>query len=727
MAPLTRQQIQTRMSHEKTRPTLRQRYENNMGLDPFIGWDSEGYDAFICAPDGISIDHRTMLFGCSVPALEPLTGPDLRSKEMLDYLLKVKNKWPEAIHISFAFDYDVNQILRDLSPRRRQMLIRYGSVTTPWGHCIEHIPRKMFIVRPLLQSRKTHKTITIYDIFSFFNCSYLSALKTFEIGDPDEIERISAGKSQRASFTLSDLSSVRQYWDTEISCLPLLGDSIRDSCYRSRFYITKWYGPGAIASYMLKQHGADKMMSKHNPVKIPGRVRYARKMAYAGGRFSQFGAGVFYGPVYTADLNSAYIAAMRQLPDLSNGSWNARVPSTLSYPVPDFALYRIRWDASIGGTGAQIRTDNLPMPLFRRTKRGLDWPAVVEGWYWGPEANLVANDPRARILECWEWSNPTPVFGWVEEEYHKRELIKKQVPYNPAERTYKWGLASMYGLFARRVGWDQSTHSAPNSHQLEWAGFITSWCRAEMQKLALPIALKGGLVSIDTDGITSLTPFDSSLTIGSGLGEWKVEKFHGLVQWQNGVYWLMREDGEWEQKSRGLQHGAALPREVAEQAIQDMEKRARTSRKDAGFSSPEHDLGEYYNWVGDCALEVERTNYVGYRQAMHGFHEERWRQWETKKFTYSLASGNHNISGCTRCRALAGTFYEKFAGLNVDDYPLHDVQQYHFDVMDDMSEPHRLPWEESPQVYDDPEGALMHDEQDPDLVLIFPDYHMKGW
>ena len=739
-------QIQTRASSKKTRPSLRDRYEGGgeSALDPFIGWDSEGYDGFVADSSGCVFQrHNTMLFGCrdSYGSVvdRPLIGPRLSTLDMLGYLIEIRNKYPDAIHIAFAFDYDVNQILQDLPPRNRQMLIRNGRCQYK-GYRIEHIPRKIFVVHP---PYPWLKPITIYDIFPFFNCSYLSALDAFEIGDPDVIEAIGIGKSRRGRFTYADIEFVRRYWEQEISYLPLLGNSIRDTCYRSRFYITKWYGPGAIASYMLKANKAHLRMLKYNPVyydqksgratkKLTSAYRLARKTAYAGGRFSQFGAGVFYGPVYTADLNSAYVAAMRQLPSLATGEWIHRGPECRDNVV-DFAMYRIRFDTGTNGYPGGNKS-NVPYPLFRRTKRGMDWPCQVEGWYWGPEAKTVARDPRASFLECFEWSNPTPVFGWVEDYYKIRQALKKAE--NPAERTYKWGLASMYGLCARRVGWNQQSRTAPSSHQLEWAGFITSWCRAQMQTLALTIG--DGLVSIDTDGITSLTPFASSLPVGTGLGEWKIEEFQGLVQWQNGVYWLLDQDGEWQIKSRGLQRGT-IPRELAERTIMEMEERLTVpyeqwnpgidSREDliGPLESPgasRRFSGRYRQWMSQCSVTVDRTTYVGYRQAMVGFNEDRWRQWETKEHTLSLGAGAHHHHYCHRCNRIRG-------GGSLDEYPLHTISQFHRDEFADLSEPHRLPWEEEAVAYDDPEGATMYEYNDPfdpdQEPLIFPDYNLRDW
>ena len=50
-------------------------------------------------------------------------------------------------------------------------------------------------------------------------------------------------------------------------------------------------------------------------------------------------------------------------------------------------------------------------------------------------------------------------FEWVHSEFDKR--LQLQHEGNPAEKTFKWALAAMYGAFARTVGWDQKRRCAP--------------------------------------------------------------------------------------------------------------------------------------------------------------------------------------------------------------------------------------------------------------------------
>ena len=663
---------------------------------PFVGWDSEGYNAYVVNSEGsIAIDHRTMLFGCS--HFEPIVGVRLTSLDMLRYMMEVRHTMVKAVHIAFSFDYDVNQILQDLSPRAFRNLIRTGSCYYE-GYCIAHIPGKMLKIKPMRRQTGYFRELVIYDIFSYFHTSYIVALENFEIGNDATRAKIRKGKSNRSRFSYGDIEYVRSYWKSEIGLLPRLGDSIRSTCYSSGFYCTKWYGPGAIAAYMLKHNSTDKKMSKHNPTQFPSTVRVARQYAYAGGRFEPFKAGVYYGDVFVVDLNSAYVAAMRCLPRLDRGKWSRIDPRYARHHIVDFGLYRIDF-----ADKTPWSLDRMPYPLFHRARDGtMSWPARTGGWYWGPEARNVVDDSRARFLEAWEFSDSEPAFPWVEDYYRAR--LRLQHAENPAERTYKWGLAAQYGRFAQQVGWNQKTRLEPSSHQIEWAGFITSWCRAQMQAVAMWAARMDGLISIDTDGITSLTPFSDSLVIGENLGEWKSETYHGIIQWQNGVYWLLNSKGKWISKSRGLKRGSAPPVQQVIRAVEGMESRRRRDGE-----SP----GDWFRRQQECSFDVPRRRYIGYKEAAHNTSWDRWRQWEDSKYTAVFGGESHNSVSCRRCNALA-------LGRETSTLPLHDVRKRP-STDSAFSHKYALPWLEAAAEYTDPEGSHMIDYDTGRYLGIFPD------
>ncbi len=278
----------------------------------------------------------------------------------------------------------------------------------------------------------------------------------------------------------------------------------------------------------------------------PDAVNDAACYAFAGGRFEFFRGGII-GYNCTADKNSAYMHAALDLPNLRNGQWRRG----RDYEANRFAVYRIRYHCK-----TRLTDVSQPNPLFRRLANGnVCWPRRVEGWYWAPEAELVINDPAATFLESWvfdENNTSDRPFTFVQQMYHQRMVFQSMPKGNPsrqAEMAFKWALASIYGQLARAVGWNRKTKEPPRTHQIEWAGYITSKCRAEMHKVAL--ACGDSLISIDTDSVTATRPI--TVPEGGRLGEWKTEHHDAGIFFQNGVYFTL--DGNiWSKgKMRGME------------------------------------------------------------------------------------------------------------------------------------------------------------------------------
>jgi hypothetical protein len=523
----------------------------------------------------------------------------------------------------------------------------------------------------------------IYDIFKFFNVSYLTALDKFGIGGKEDLEIIERGKKRRANFSFADIDEVEHYWNSEIKLLPELADAIRDACYKGGFFITDWHGPGAIARYLCKHNHVEKYMSHHNPQKVPTGVKIARQAAYAGGRFHGFRAGNFSGPVYVADINGAYIYAATKLPRLDNGRWEPVDPNTIRSKddIQDFGLYRIKYDYTYPNIPSWIHyiTKNgflHPQPLFHRDKGGgLSWPYCTEGWFWSPEAKLVAGSSYAKFLEAWVYvsDNSFPFAKWINSAHARRIDLQKKG--DPAERGFKWGLAAIYGQWAQRIGWNPRTRMAPRTHQIEWAGYITSWCRAEVYKVAKQVADKGGLISIDTDGICATVPF-TGLEEGENLGQWKLEEYSGIIQWQTSMYWLRGKDNQWRTpKTRGIKRGK-VSREVAEKEIARLELTSTIKGKQGHFMA-------------------DRKSFWGYGRALTQ-NWDKWRTWEVVKSEWGFGGKIHWPNMCIRCVCPSSP-----------DAWMHNLVVMPPEEIE--NKPHRLPWLEPDKEDLIPEGATILD------------------
>lgn len=485
---------------------------------PFVMWDGEGPK-----------DAGYALFGNS-DGLE-ICYPYLGTEECLELLMESAEVNPRAINVAFGFNYDVSMILRELP--RRHLRALHAHTRTVWKEWrIEHVPHKWFKVS------RNSTSIVIYDVRSFFGGNYQSALDDFGIGNDTERQRIETGKSNRADFYWADIQEIREYWRTELALGVSLMDTLRKVFHDAGYVPRSWHGPGALARMALKRHKIYDCMKESPPD-----VRIAAQYAFAGGRFELFQAGLIGGTIYNADIHSAYPYFATHLPNLNRGSWRY----TRNYEPGRFAVYYIRYDAP--------PDNSRPFPLFRRLPNGsVVWPNRTEGWYWQPEADTVSDDPYAKFLDGWVFDEDDPSdrpFAFLAEYYDKRRRLKNAG--SAAEYTFKLIINSIYGQLAQRVGWDRKSNTPPKSHQLEWAGYITSACRASVYTAAL--ACGPQLVSIDTDGLYSTTPIPG-VDVGTRLGQWDVTEYEDGVFWQSGIYCLKRE-GEWQKaRSRGIKKGS---------------------------------------------------------------------------------------------------------------------------------------------------------------------------
>lgn len=535
-----------------------------------IAWDGEGMNL-----SGDGKPQHYVLFGSS--AEEPIIGRDLGIGELLEHIVDVAMKHPKAIHIAYSFKYDFNMIIKQLTPWQKLCLKNDGRLTISnrWSHLpetwgyrytIEYIPGKIFkVVKVLRANAKERITVRIDDVFSFFATSFINAVESIlkdELTDEDR-EVIAHGKAERGNMLWDDLPEVTRYWRAEIRLMHRLMMVFRDVMYKAGFKLNQWYGPGALASYLIRT----KKLKQHIQNRpLEDEVHNASKHAYAGGRFELFRMGRIKGPVYGYDINSAYPYALSNAPSLGigHGTW---VHQELPDRIAEFGVYRIRYRHG----GRPRLVENKAMPLFHRDPRGaISYPAMVDGWYWSPEAAVaMAVGKRiggVEILEGWVWEHDdTRPFKFLEDMFNKRmELGKKNIISVP----YKLGPNSMYGKFAQRVG-QNTDDKPPASHCLPLAGWITSKCRAAIYKVMMQIPADK-LIAVETDGVyTTASPDElRHMVFGDGLGQWGVDRYDEMLYLQNGIYHKLR-DGVWEKpKSRGIDI-SSVPVSVVEQYFRD--------------------------------------------------------------------------------------------------------------------------------------------------------------
>jgi len=522
---------------------------------PITFWDGEG----VTMPDGT---HRYTLFSAMSSTdhechnIECAEG--ISTLAIFQFITTLSERYPGAINAIYGGSYDFNMWLKDLDRTTLTRLYKRGTVI--WrGWKMTWRRGKSFYLR----HTKCKKGVTIYDVLSFFQSPFVTACDSYlcnkdhkhvhpEGGyiryDEDcwhERNAIIESKSRRGTFTLDEAKAVADYNEAELRNGIALLTELRFRLNAVTLRPARWDGPGAVAAALMQRERV-----KDARATCPPRVAQAARYAYAGGRFEVLKYGHVEKPAYEYDVNSAYPAAMRHVPNLNNGTW---VHSGKDVePRNGFALVRIESHATYS---------HLPAPLFARMPNGsICYPQSVIGWYWRPEydslvAYCEAGYGTFTILESWsfvEHDASLRPFGFIVPLYRERQTLK--AARDGAHVGLKYGLNSLYGKCAQQIGAkqnDDGTWQIPPFHQLEWAGYATSYCRAAVLRAGL--GNLDSVIAYETDALFTSEPLD--VPISEDLGDFELEVFSDLTYVQSGIYFASHANGSSISKSRGVDKG----------------------------------------------------------------------------------------------------------------------------------------------------------------------------
>lgn len=479
----------------------------------FVGVDGEGGNI-----DGL---HKYLLLRAGNDAIEEPGG--LSMSQSLGFLADLPST--SRIYVSFAFDYDVTMMLRQASSNRWERLFnRAGRERlkdgVPTGQYypvefgdfeVDYMPRKEFKVRRKGETKYT----VIHDVFTFFQSSFVKALKKWFPEDKyaDAIERIAIGKEQRHDFG-AVTEDEREYNILEIKMLESLMSRFRDMCFELDIFPRKWQGPGNLVTAVFRREG----MPRRRDIVVPSEVLQAANDGYVAGRFECRTYGEIDQHVWQYDINSAYASYYRELPCLLHGEWrrSKRVPPS------GHGLYRVTFNHPSG-----LAWNTLPV----RSETGtILFPKEGTGWYWTNElrvaqkygCELTIHDGFNYVPHC-----GCEPFDWVYQLYDMRADVGKE---SGKGKVLKIVLATIYGKVAQSVG------NPPYSNPI-WAGLITSSCRAKLIDATLSVDRGRHVHMLATDGLFSTSPI-ASLPVGKNLGEWELTEHDNMFIVQSGVYFL---------------------------------------------------------------------------------------------------------------------------------------------------------------------------------------------
>jgi hypothetical protein len=546
--------LAAKYERQKASGALAAKYERKAMARPFIAWDGEG----ITLPTG---EHIYTLLRNSTGT--EIRGPGLKTRDCVNFILHTAFLNPGAIHVAYAFDYDINMILADVCREQLQAIHDYdgnAGVYTPDARAvINYRPHKMTRFSKTIGGKRY--SCTIYDLFTFEHRSFVKACDRYLGADWPHRAEVIAGKEGRATFGADDIEMMSTYCGYELDAMVLFADELRSRLNDAGLRPKTWNGPGAVASVVLQKH----KIKEHLPdnaapytVALRGSATpldTAMQYAYSGGRFELFRYGVKQGPVWRYDLHSAYPWAMTLLPSLARGRWHYKQGLEVQHIAPN-SLYHVYWRSH--------QTDgSRPQPFHHRHPNGnVCYPYETEGWYWAPEVEMALDYMRqygfgecsikeAYIFEPNEPVYPAPLvrpFAFMQEYYDERAKLKAAG--HPAELAYKLAINSVYGKLIQQLGWSRRDNTAPTWFCLQWGGLITSYTRAALMRGLMDNQALDDVISFETDAIFSRKRL-TNLDIGPGLGQWDEVELSELTYLQSGFYAGQYAGGEVFGKTRG--------------------------------------------------------------------------------------------------------------------------------------------------------------------------------
>lgn len=533
------------------------------GDRPFVGIDGEGAgtdDTYRMDQSGQLISPGRQLYMLlRAGDRELYTGRPLSTRDCFEFLTSLPRG---PIYVGFSIGYDITMMLRDMPKDRLDRLLNErGLGRTTWtfyqGFAISWLAKNHLMIGRTQRVRTPEGRMwesivprsvrTFYEVFGFFQKSFLKVLHEFDIGTPAERELIERNKAARGGFAGDGLTddmfcpfltqTERDYCATEVRFLAELMEKFRDNCEAADIRPRTWNGAGKLSAALHRTH--ETITAARVSETVPEAVRTLASRAYYGGRFETTRHGAVRGtdgPLYEYDIRSAYPAEMTKLPCLEHGTWRELSPHGLRQ-LPDDALFiapvRFTHKLPLGG---HMNLCGLPV----RQKDGrIYWPMAGNGVYWSTEmraaARLGCRVSFAAPGWVYERRCDCHPFDWLDALYRYRQSLGGSLQGYPI----KLGINGTYGKLVQRVG-------NPKWSNLVWGGLITGGTRARLMEAAAhnPEAV----VMLATDGLFSHAPLP--VPIGAELGQWEVSRHERLLIVQPGVYF-----GGARPKTRGVSPG----------------------------------------------------------------------------------------------------------------------------------------------------------------------------
>lgn len=389
--------------------------------------------------------------------------------------------------VAFNLNFDTGALLKHSGEGLCRELVVNNRVSLS-GCAIEYIPGKY------LQFRFGNRFIRIFDVAQFFRGSLDY--------NAQQYLHVSKASMSSKSFTVSDYGrqDILSYCSKDAFLAQGLGEYVVTAFDKLGVNVQGLASPASVLeSYVLDQ------LLLRNPVHcVPeGALTFAIR-SFSGAWFENFKAG-YFPKTYRYDLVSAYPSVIRDLVDLSFGSWShtANRPSDALYGYVyakvDVARAHISPIVFKGVDGSVFHPYGTWYTYI--TVQELDW--------------LRAHGGEAKVLDAW-WFIPHAVVYKYRGVVDKFFKVKRDAKAGSMEEwSAKIALVGMYGKFLQHRG-----GYAGRLYNPVYAAEITSRVRLKVADACM--TSPGSIIAVMSDCVSSVSPLN--LPVGGEMGEWSPRK-----------------------------------------------------------------------------------------------------------------------------------------------------------------------------------------------------------
>lgn len=365
-----------------------------------------------------------------------------------------------------------------------------------------------------LNIRKEKKSITIYDVYSFFRPRTLQrSIKDFLGLDVKYLHHNNFDFLDLAKGCI-DLDKLKSHANLEADLVSRLVTELNNRLVCNGIKLKSFYGTGAIASHLLSKSKARKQYNSYSKKRqLPVEMSTSLRRATFGGRIEQIRIGTVEN-VRVYDINSAYPYAIKNLPIMLQKPFYVK-----DWQDIDFSF----WQCDFDFTKAGLHIGLLP---YRDIGGRTRFPLKGRGVYWNPEIKFILE----HYPQCIEIDHGyihigerLEVCNLIDHFYNLRLKLKERN--DPIGDVIKVGLSSISGKFFQQNG-------KGYYYNLFYAGYITSQTRAQILQ-----AVKGfdrDIICFQTDAIHSA--IDLNVPLSNQLGDFKKSEYEKVVYLDNGVY-----------------------------------------------------------------------------------------------------------------------------------------------------------------------------------------------